>query len=84
MERISRAPAFRLRVGKIPAIRQRRIGSDQPNLRPDLAFNIILPIFAAAVVGGLGNAYGAIAGGLLIGFAEALESLQSSETSASH
>ena len=42
------------------------------NLRPDLAFNIILPVFAAAVVGGLGNAYGAVAGGMLIGFAEAL------------
>ena len=40
------------------------------NLRPDLAFNIVLPIFAAAIVGGLGNSYGAIAGGLLIGFAE--------------
>ena len=32
-------------------------------LKPDLAFNIILPIFAAAIVGGLGQAYGAIAGG---------------------
>lgn len=42
------------------------------NLRPDLAFNIVLPIFAAAIVGGLGNAYGAIAGGLLIGCTEAL------------
>ncbi len=42
------------------------------NLRPDLVFNIVLPIFAAAIVGGLGNAYGAIAGGLLIGFTEAL------------
>ena len=42
------------------------------NLRPDLAFNIILPIFAAAIVGGLGNTYGAVAGGMLIGFAEAL------------
>jgi branched-chain amino acid transport system permease protein len=42
------------------------------NLRPDLAFNIVLPIFAAAIVGGLGNAYGAIVGGLLIGFTEAL------------
>ncbi len=42
------------------------------NLKPDLAFNIILPIFAAAVVGGLGNTYGAISGGLLIGFAESL------------
>jgi branched-chain amino acid transport system permease protein len=41
-------------------------------LKPDLAFNIILPIFAAAIVGGLGQAYGAIAGGMLIGFAETL------------
>jgi len=42
------------------------------NLRPDLAFNIILPLVAAAVVGGLGSAYGAIVGGMLIGFTEAL------------
>lgn len=41
-------------------------------LKPDLAFNILLPIFAAAIVGGLGQAYGAIAGGFLIGFAETL------------
>ncbi len=41
-------------------------------LRPDLAFNIVLPIFAAAIVGGLGQAYGAIAGGFLLGFAEAM------------
>jgi branched-chain amino acid transport system permease protein len=41
-------------------------------LKPDLAFNIILPIFAAAVVGGLGQSYGAIAGGFLVGFAETI------------
>jgi branched-chain amino acid transport system permease protein len=41
-------------------------------LKPDLAFNIVLPIFAAAIVGGLGQAYGAIAGGFLLGFAETL------------
>ncbi|WP_029041792.1 branched-chain amino acid ABC transporter permease [Cucumibacter marinus] len=41
-------------------------------LKPDLAFNIVLPIFAAAIVGGLGQAYGAIAGGFLIGFAETM------------
>jgi branched-chain amino acid transport system permease protein len=40
------------------------------NLKPDLAFNIVLPIFAAAIVGGLGKPFGAIAGGFLIGFAE--------------
>ncbi len=42
------------------------------SLKPDLAFNILLPIFAAAIVGGLGQSYGAIAGGFLIGFAETL------------
>ena len=42
------------------------------SLTPDLAFNIILPIFAAAVVGGLGQIYGAIAGGFLVGFAETM------------
>jgi branched-chain amino acid transport system permease protein len=42
------------------------------SLKPDLAFNIVLPIFAAAIVGGLGQAYGAIAGGFLLGFAETL------------
>ncbi|MHA1189988.1 MAG: ABC transporter permease subunit, partial [Alphaproteobacteria bacterium] len=41
-------------------------------LKPDLAFNIVLPIFAAAIVGGLGHAYGAIVGGFLVGFAETL------------
>ncbi len=42
------------------------------SLKPDLAFNIVLPIFAAAIVGGLGQAYGAIAGGFLLGFAETM------------
>ena len=41
-------------------------------LMPDLAFNIVLPIFAAAIVGGLGHAYGAIVGGFLIAFAETM------------
>jgi len=42
------------------------------SLKPDLAFNIILAVFAAAIVGGLGHPYGAIAGGFLVGFAETL------------
>src|SRR5690606_8154138 len=41
-------------------------------LMPDLAFNIVLPIFAAAIVGGLGHTYGAIVGGFRIAFAETL------------
>ncbi len=40
--------------------------------KPDLSFNILLPIFAAAIVGGVGQPLGAIAGGFLVGFAEVL------------
>jgi neutral amino acid transport system permease protein len=37
---------------------------------PQLGFTLILSIFAAVVVGGIGNAYGALAGGILIGVAQ--------------
>jgi neutral amino acid transport system permease protein len=37
---------------------------------PNLGFGLILSIFAAVVVGGIGNAYGALAGGLLIGLVQ--------------
>ena len=37
---------------------------------PQLGFTLILSIFAAVVVGGIGNAYGALAGGMLIGIAQ--------------
>ncbi|MBT5194481.1 MAG: branched-chain amino acid ABC transporter permease, partial [Rhodospirillaceae bacterium] len=33
-------------------------------------FQLLLPIFAAAIVGGLGNPLGAIAGGFIIAFSE--------------
>ena len=41
-------------------------------LKPDLSFNILLPIFAAAIVGGVGRPYGAVLGGFVVGFAETL------------
>ncbi len=41
-------------------------------LKPDLSFNLLLPIFAAAIVGGIGRPYGAISGGFLVGFSETL------------
>ncbi|MCP5027612.1 MAG: branched-chain amino acid ABC transporter permease [Actinomycetia bacterium] len=37
---------------------------------PLLGLRFILPIFAAVIVGGLGNAYGALVGGLLLGLAQ--------------
>ncbi|MGP1397904.1 MAG: branched-chain amino acid ABC transporter permease [Inquilinaceae bacterium] len=41
-------------------------------LNPNMGWNALLPIFAAAILGGIGRPYGAIAGGLVIGLAEEL------------
>ncbi len=40
------------------------------SFRPFTYFQLLLPIFAAAIVGGLGSPIGAIAGGFLIAFSE--------------
>ncbi|MEQ6917699.1 branched-chain amino acid ABC transporter permease [Halomonas aquatica] len=40
--------------------------------KPDLSFFLLLPIFAAAIVGGVGHPFGAVAGGFVVGFAETL------------
>jgi branched-chain amino acid transport system permease protein len=40
------------------------------SFKPFTYFQLLLPIFAAAIVGGLGNPLGAIAGGFLIAFSE--------------
>ena len=39
-------------------------------LSPNTGFFILLPLFAAVVLGGIGNAYGALAGGLVIGLTQ--------------
>jgi branched-chain amino acid transport system permease protein len=36
-------------------------------VQPELGFELLLPIFAAVVMGGIGNAYGALAGGIVLG-----------------
>jgi branched-chain amino acid transport system permease protein len=41
-------------------------------VKPQMGFNLILPMFAAAILGGIGKPYGAIAGGLVVGLAEEL------------
>ena len=40
------------------------------SFKPFTYFQLLLPIFAAAIVGGIGNPVGAIAGGFLIAFSE--------------
>ncbi|MBN9461570.1 MAG: branched-chain amino acid ABC transporter permease [Burkholderiales bacterium] len=41
-------------------------------ISPEMGFNMILPMFAAAILGGVGSIQGAVLGGLVIGLAQAL------------
>ena len=43
-------------------------------LSTNMGWNLLLPLFAAAILGGIGNPFGAIAGGLVVGMAEELSS----------
>lgn len=58
-------------VGGLAAIAGTLLAMDV-TFKPDLSFHILLPIFAAAIVGGVGQPFGAIAGGFVVGFAETL------------
>ena len=44
-------------------------------LRPGMGWNFILPLFAATILGGIGNVYGALLGGMIIGIAEQLSTM---------
>jgi neutral amino acid transport system permease protein len=44
-------------------------------VRPNMGWFLILPMFAAVILGGIGNPYGAIAGALLIGIAQEVSTL---------
>ena len=44
-------------------------------LHPTMGWRLLLPIFAAAILGGIGRPFGAIAGGLILGIATELSSL---------
>jgi len=41
-------------------------------LDPNMGWDLLLPVFAAALLGGIGRPYGAIAGGYVIGLAQEL------------
>lgn len=41
-------------------------------ISPEMGFNLILPMFAAAILGGVGSIYGAVLGGLIIGLAQSM------------
>jgi neutral amino acid transport system permease protein len=44
-------------------------GLVQSSFDPNFGFQLLLPVFAAVVLGGIGSAYGALAGGLVLGMA---------------
>lgn len=46
-----------------------------PQLHPEIGFNLLLALFAAAILGGTGSLVGAVIGGLLVGLAENLSLL---------
>ena len=58
-------------VAGLAAIAGALYGLDK-SFKPFIYLQLLLPIFAAAVVGGLGNPVGAIAGGFVIAFSEVL------------
>lgn len=39
-------------------------------LRPDMGWSFLLPLFAAVILGGIGNPFGALVGGLVLGVAQ--------------
>lgn len=41
-------------------------------LRPTLGLDLLLPLFAAVILGGIGSVWGAVLGGLIIGLAESV------------
>lgn len=58
-------------VGAVTGISGSLLGV-QAALYPQLGLQLLLPLFAAAAVGGIGNPLGALVGGLIVGIAEEL------------
>lgn len=58
-------------AGALAAAAGTLLGMDT-QLRTTMGFHALLPVFAAALLGGIGRPYGAMAGGLVIGIAQEL------------
>jgi neutral amino acid transport system permease protein len=58
--------------GVLTALGGVMLGLTTGALRPNMGWFLILPMFAAIILGGIGNPYGAIAGGVAIGLAQEL------------
>jgi neutral amino acid transport system permease protein len=67
---VGRAIAFTwILSGLLAGIAGVLAGLAQSTFDPNFGFTLLLPIFAAVVLGGIGSAYGALAGGLTLGVA---------------
>lgn len=71
---IERVIAWTWVVGAVLAAAAGVLTAVDTQVIPDMGWNLLLPVFAAAILGGLGRPYGAILGGLVIGMAEELSS----------
>src|SRR5205085_11341417 len=56
-------------AGLLAAVAGVLAGLVQYTFDPNFGFQLLLPVFAAVVLGGIGSAYGALAGGLVLGIA---------------
>jgi branched-subunit amino acid ABC-type transport system permease component len=67
---------------RLPSLRRKHAGDQVTSINdakavfaelasfdPNFGFTLLLPVFAAVVLGGIGSAYGALAGGLVLGLA---------------
>jgi neutral amino acid transport system permease protein len=59
-------------AGALAALAGVLSGLVQYSFDPNFGFALLLPVFAAVVLGGIGSAYGALAGGLVLGIATEL------------
>jgi branched-subunit amino acid ABC-type transport system permease component len=67
---VDRATAFTWMLGAgLAGLGGVLLGLVQNSFYPNTGFSILLPIFAAVILGGVGSAYGALAGGLMLGLA---------------
>ncbi|CCI02175.1 branched-chain amino acid ABC transporter permease [Microcystis aeruginosa LEGE 11464] len=57
-------------TGVLTALAGGMFGLITGGVRPNMGWFLILPMFAAVILGGIGNPYGAIAGALIIGVAQ--------------
>ena len=56
-------------VGILACVAGTLYGLDK-SYKPIIYLNLVLPVFASAIVGGIGNPFGAVVGGYIIAFSE--------------